>query len=55
VFTPALVPTTLFGYAPDLRWIDVVSQSPRVVCDRYFVTPNRTAQPRTRSEVELIE
>ena len=55
VLTLAIVLAALLGYALDLRWIDVVSQSPRYVYARYFAAPDRTPQPRARSEAELIE
>ena len=55
VLTLALVLTALLGHALDLRWIDVVSQSPQFIYDRYFATPDRAPRPRARSEAELIE
>lgn len=55
VLTLAIALTALLGYALDLRWIDIVSQSPQFVYDRYFAAPNRAPHPRARSEAELIE
>ncbi len=55
VFTLALVLTALPGHALDLRWIDVVPQSPQFIYDRYFTTAGGAPQPRAPSEAELIE
>jgi len=55
VLTLAIVLAALLGYALHLRWIDVVSQSPDYVYNRYFAPPGRAPRPHARSEAELIE
>jgi hypothetical protein len=55
VLTLAIVLAALLGYALDLRWIDVVSQSPDYVYNRYFAPPGRAPRQHARSEAELIE
>ena len=55
VLALAIVLTAVLGHALDLRWIDVVSQSPDCIYNRYFATPDRAPHPRGRSEAELIE
>ena len=55
VLTLAIVLAALLGYALHLRWIDVVSQSPDYLYDRYFAPPGRAPHPHARSEAELIE
>ena len=55
VLTLAIVLAALLGYALDLRWIDVVSQSPDYLYNRYFAPPGRAPHPHARSEAELIE
>lgn len=55
VLTLAIVLAALLGYALDLRWIDVVSQSPDYVYNRYFAPPGRAPRQHAQSEAELIE